>query len=146
MEVIESALPTDIFMERAQQSMRFQNLARTVNLDRTAYFELEDCTDPENGPFWLDLGRNVPSPSDMAEVFLIDRENPHYLPIELWVVDAYDLHTELENQTHVLHNFLKGVRHISWVKNHWPEVVPFLGEVNYARVENAKYSRERGRA
>jgi hypothetical protein len=127
-DVVRSALPTDIFLDKRHMSMRWQNLSRTIRTGRTAYFEIENDTDPKHGPFYLHMDWDIPVPQEEPQVFLIAQDNPYLDELTKWVTDAYAIDEELEQQIHLCRTFLTGVKHPTFVEKYWPDLMPFIGE------------------
>jgi hypothetical protein len=108
--------------------MPWQNLTRTIRTGRTAYFEIENDTDPKHGPFFLHMDWDIPVPQEEPQVFLISPDNPHLDVIAGWVETAYEIDEQLEHQIQMCRTFLTGARHATFVDKHWPELVPFIGD------------------
>lgn len=124
-EVIRPCLPSwwDIRDTAAQHEVH--NLLMCVNIQPHIQFMLEP-----GSLFWMrDPKGGWPSPYHPSDSFELPHDHAHREELTDWFNSAYDHNAQIANAKIYLHRTLKKIKHPSYLKEYWPELVPYIGKI-----------------
>lgn len=116
-----------------KETPEWLNLGKSIEWGRLVNFELEGM-DPEYS-FWIKTDEMYPVPKDISDPFILYESNKYRPPVEDWVRACFELHDDMESTADRLTQFLSRAKHPQWVKKYWPELLPFIGDVNKISAE-----------
>ena len=127
-DFFESVYPIEMFLERTANDPRWQNLAKALNVEPVAHFHIEG-RDATHETFWVKNDLPIPAPKDLSETLLYAKSNPYFDVVNHWVTEALDTHDLIDGVLEQLRGFINSAKHPTHVEKHWPQLMPFIGEL-----------------
>jgi hypothetical protein len=128
-EFFMSVLPPELFVDRNADDPRWRNLMHALNVEPVGHFHIEG-RDETHETFWVRSDHQIPAPKDLSVTMTFAARNPYFKQVNEWVTDALKVHGVIDDAIADLAEFIHSVEHPVHAVAHWPQIEPFLGQMN----------------